>query len=252
MFEKYNFHKIVSTAMFDIKDNNTNIQLGPRIEDEPGALADLVMKFCREFRSNMEGRRSVQFAAAHKAMSGGRHLFEVFESAICQELDKIALPEDIEEHIEHEIISAGGSKPALFTPNIVFDNLASRQLEHFTYPIKKSIKKCNETLTEIISLLSKKTFERFPVLKRETHQISLTLLLAKTQVVEKFIDSYIQCELCYINTNHRLFIKNRPQLEKNCSEQSEGSEVLTPEQISTKKIRALLDLYIHIIRLSVV
>ena len=195
----------------------------------------------------MDGRRSVQFGATERALSGGRHLFEVFDSAICQELDKISLPADIEEDIKHEIISAGGSKPALFTPNIVFDNLASRQLEHFTFPIKKSIKKCSETITEIISILSKKIFERFPVLKRETHQISLGLLLSKTQVVEKFIDSYIQCELCYINTNHRLFIKNRPQLEKACSEDEKSKEE-GGENSSTKKIKALLDLYIHIIR----
>ena len=207
------------------------------------------MKFCREFQNNMNGRRSVQFTTAERALSGGRHLFEVFDAAICQELDKIALPADIEADIEHEIISAGGSKPALFTPNIVFDNLASKQLEHFSFPIKKSIKKCSETITEIISILSKKTFERFPILKRETHQISLTLLLAKTQVVEKFIDSYIQCELCYINTNHRLFIKNRPQLEKSCLEPEDGKEGVSGEQANTKKIKALLDLYIHIIRL---
>lgn len=196
----------------------------------------------------MDGRRSVQFGASERALSGGRHLFEVFDSAICQELDKIALPSNIEEDIKHEITSAGGSKPALFTPNIVFDNLASRQLEHFSFPIKKSIKKCSETITEIISILSKKTFERFPVLKRETHQISLGLLLTKTQVVEKFIDSYIQCELCYINTNHRLFTKNRPQLEKACCEADEKNSEENGDNSGTKKIKALLDLYIHIIR----
>ena len=206
------------------------------------------MKFCREFRYNMDGRRSVQFGASERALSGGRHLFEVFDSAICQEWDKIALPSNIEEDIKHEITSAGGSKPALFTPNIVFDNLASCQLEHFSFPIKKSIKKCSETITEIISILSKKTFERFPVLKRETHQISLGLLLTKTQVVEKFIDSYIQCELCYINTNHRLFTKNRPQLEKACCEADEKNSEEGGDNSGTKKIKALLHLYIHIIR----
>ena len=111
----------------------------------------------------------------------------MFDAAVCQELEKIVLPADIEAEIQHEVYSAGGSKPALFTPNIVFDNLASRQLEHFAAPIRKAIKKSSETITEIISHLSKKTFERFPNLKRETHQVALSLLLVKTQLVEKLV-----------------------------------------------------------------
>ena len=60
-----------------VVQQNTLDALGPRIEDESGALADLVMNFCREFERNMEGKNSVLMSGAKREISGGRHLFDV-------------------------------------------------------------------------------------------------------------------------------------------------------------------------------
>ena len=218
--------------------------LGRKIEDPGATIAEHIFDFCNQFSRNMEGRQAIKLLSGSQ-VSGGRHLFQVFEAYIGKELDRLALPENIDEQIEQEIISATGAKPSLFTPNIVFDNLAHKQIQKFTGPVKQSIKKCGEMITEVVILLSKAVFQRFPNLRREAHQIALLLLITKTNLVDDFIKNYIKCELCYINTNHRLFAKERAELES--ANKDEDME-LTFEKRNVKKIRALLDLYINIIR----
>jgi hypothetical protein len=100
-------------------------------------------------------------------------------------------------------------------------------------------------ITEIMMVLSKNTLQRFPNLRREAHHTALMLLISKTQVVEKFVENYLKCELCYVNTNHRLFLKNRAALE---DANKDGEEDLSFEKKNVKKIKVLLELYIHIIK----
>jgi dynamin 1-like protein len=219
--------------------------LGTRVDDPFAVLIQLLYKFCQSFDSNIEGRESIKLSNGRE-ISGGRHLFQQFENTIGSDLENLVLPEDIEKQIEEEIMSSSGAKPALFTPNITFENLASNQIKVYVQPVKRAIKKCCETITEVTMLLSKNVFKRFPNLKREAHHICLTLIMSKTQDVERFLDDYLRCELCYINTNHRLFTKDRKRIE---AETLDGDiENLPFEQQNVKKIKALLELYSTIIK----
>ena len=179
-------------------------------------------------------------------MSGGRHLFEQFEDTIGKDLEQIILPENIEQLIEHEIMSSSGAKPALFTPNVSFENLASNQIKCYVQPVKKSIKKCCETITEITLVLSRMVFRRFPNLRREAHHVCLSLILTQTQAVEQFMADYLKCEICYINTNHKLFTKDRKRIEE--ESRDEDAQNMPFEKQNVRRIRALLELYLNIIK----
>jgi len=219
--------------------------LGAKVDDPFEMLIQLLYKFCQTFDSNIDGKESIKLSNG-KEISGGRHLFQQFERTIGTDLEQLILPEDIEQQIEQEIMSSSGAKPALFTPNIAFENLASNQVQIYVKPVKKSIKKCCETITEITMLLSKQVFKRFPNLKREAHHICLSLIMSKTQAVEQFLDNYLKCEICYINTNHKLFAKDRQRIEVE-SLDADG-ENLPFEKQNVKRIRALLELYSNIIK----
>lgn len=219
--------------------------LGTKVDDPFEMLIQLLYKFCQTFDSNIDGKESIKLSNG-KEISGGRHLFQQFERTIGTDLEHLILPEDIEQQIEQEIMSSSGAKPALFTPNIAFENLASNQVQIYVKPVKKSIKKCCETITEITMQLSKQVFKRFPNLKREAHHICLSLIMSKTQAVEQFLANYLKCEICYINTNHKLFAKDRQRIEVE-SLDADG-ENLPFEKQNVKRIRALLELYSNIIK----
>ena len=219
--------------------------IGTKVDDPFEMLVQLLYKFCQSFESNIEGKESIKLSNG-KEISGGRHLFEQFENTIGSDLEQLILPDDIEKQIEDEIISSSGSKPALFTPNISFENLASNQIKIYVQPVKTSIKKCCETITEITMLLSKNVFRRFPNLKREAHHICLALIMSKTQAVERFLDDYLKCEICYINTNHKLFTKDRKRIEEETLD--EETQNLPFQKQNVKRIRALLELYSNIIK----
>ena len=219
--------------------------LGEQIDDAFEMLVHLLYKFCQTFDNNMEGKETIKLHNGIE-ISGGQHLFQQFQHTICAELESIKLPENIEAQIEHEIMSASGSKPALFTPNITFENLASNQVKVYVHPVKKSIKKCCETITEITMLLSKNVFRRFPNLKREAHHVCLSLLILKTQAVEQFLDNYLKCEICYINTNHKLFTKDRRRIEEETRDDEDTDANF--EKQNVKRIKALLELYSNIIK----
>ena len=219
--------------------------LGTQVEDPFDTLVELLYEFCQNFDKNIEGKESIKLTNG-KEISGGRHLFQQFQDTIVKDLEQIILPENIEQLIEHEIISASGAKPALFTPNVTFENLASNQIKSYVQPVKKSIKKCCETITEITLVLSKMVFRRFPNLRREAHHVCLSLILAQTHVVEQFLANYLKCEICYINTNHKLFTEDRKRIEE--ENLDEDLQNLPFEKQNVKRIRALLELYSNIIK----
>ena len=214
--------------------------LADKVVDEMGTLATYVRLYCEHFNEDIRG------TGLTLKNTGGMKLREVFEKDVGTELDKISLPESIESDIELEIRKASGTKPSLFTPNIVFDNLASKILKNFKYPVKSAIKKGCETLCDIIAYVGRDVFRRFPNLKREAHQIAMNLLLLKQHEAEGFIDNYLKLEECYVNTNHRLFTMNRGKVE--AENKDENSEELSFEKRNIKVIKGLLDLYIGIIR----
>ena len=219
--------------------------LGPKVDFPLDTLTVLIYEFCQKFMRTMEGTKTLVLSNGKK-VSSGQYLFQAFESTICNDLDELKLPDHIEKLIEDEIESSCGSKPALFTPNVVFDNLASNQVLFYSQPLKKSIKKCSEIITEIIVVLSKQVFVQFPNLRREAHHIAFSLLVAKTQIADKFLDDYLLCEVRYTNTNHRLFVKERELIEK--AEENKDAEDAQFCNRNVKKIRAFLELYTNIIK----
>ncbi|KAL5259957.1 hypothetical protein ACHWQZ_G010167 [Mnemiopsis leidyi] len=219
--------------------------LGKQVEDPFDALVQLLYEFCQNFDRNIEGKESIKLTSGRE-MSGGRHLFEQFEDTIGKDLEQIILPENIEQLIEHEIMSSSGAKPALFTPNVSFENLASNQIKCYVQPVKKSIKKCCETITEITLVLSRIVFRRFPNLRREAHHVCLSLILTQTQAVEQFMADYLKCEIRYINTNHKLFTKDRKRIEE--ESRDEDAQNMPFEKQNVRRIRALLELYLNIIK----
>ena len=219
--------------------------LGPKVEFPIERLTELLYQFCHNFIKQIDGKEKLKFSNG-KNSSGGQRLFEVFQSTICSDLDQLRLPDDIDKVIEEEIFSSCGAKPALFTPNIVFDNLASDQIKLYSKPLKTFIKKSYEMIMDITLNLSKVVFVQFPCLRREAHHIAVTLLTTKTQTVEKFLDDYLTCEIRYVNTNHRLFIKDRNTIET-AVEFNDADDTKFHER-GVKKIRAFLELYTNVIK----
>ena len=213
--------------------------IGPKVEDPMGMLADYIRMFCQAFDDEITGRH------CPRDQSGGMFLRAVFETDIGQEFEKIKLPDDIDKSIEIEIKKTSGTKPALFTPNIVFDNLAAKTLTAFKYLSKAAIKKSSDTVSEIIATIGKEVFFRYPNLKREVHEIAMHLLADKLNITTNFINNYIKLELTYINTNHRLFAMNRPKIEIDDRNEKES---IPFEQKNVKTIKSLLELYLGIIR----
>ena len=228
-----------------VLQQNVLDSLGTKVDDPLEMLVQILYKFCQTFDNNMEGKQTIRLTNGID-ISGGQHLFQQFENTISTELELIVLSADIEEMIECEIRSASGAKPSLFTPNIAFTNLASNQVKIYVQPVKKCIKKCSETITEITMMLSRSVFMRFPNLKREAHHVCLSLLIEKTKAVEQFLDNYLKCEISYINTNHKLFTKERRSIEEETNDVMDGNEKF--EKRNVQRIKALLELYLGIIK----
>ena len=223
-----------------IKQHEILSSLGPKVEDPKLTVADSVRAYVEEFKSEISGTNKT------KSNTGGKRLREVFEKDVGYELDVIVLPDNIDETIQQEIVKASGTRPSLFTPNIVFDNLACDILKKFRSPVKKSIKKGSEVISEVIAYVGKDVLRRFPNLRREAHQIAMNLLIKKEYEADGFIDNYLKLEECYVNTNHPLFTINRSKVE--AKNKDKNPEKLSFDERNIKVMKGFLDVYIRIIR----
>jgi len=108
--------------------------------------------------------------------------------------------------IQMIIKNAAGTKPALFIPDRAFEVLAQKQIKKLRLPslnVAESI--CNE-MSRVLTEVKEKDIGRFFRLREAVLEIGNELLRKKLKEAQQLINTTIDIELSYINTNHPDFV----------------------------------------------
>lgn len=188
-------------------------QLGP---PELGSASNIVLatitEFCNEYQSILDGRD--QDVSSQELSGGARISFvfhEIFNNGI-KALDPFDQIKDAD--IRTILYNSAGSKPALFVGTAPFEFLMKKQIKRFEEPSLKCVSLVYDELVKILTqILSKPTFNRYPVLKERISNAFIQFLRQALVPTNKLVSDLVAMEESYINTAHPDLLKGSQAMD---------------------------------------
>lgn len=100
-----------------------------------------------------------------------------------------------------------GPRPALFVPEASFEVLVRKQIAKLETPAQKCADLVFEELQRLVHRLERKEFRRFPNLAAKMVAVATELLRERLEPTLSMIESLVQIEMAYVNTNHPDFFR---------------------------------------------
>ena len=181
-------------------------ELGEPIREKGPALLQILTKFASSYCQKIEGTsRDIE---THQ-LSGGARICYIFHNIFAETLNSIAPLEGLKRaDILHAISNAMGPRPALFVSEMAFELLVKRQIRLLLQPSLQCVELVYEELQRIIQycLSHIRDFQRFQTLREQMNTVVMGVLRERLPVTNRMVESLIQIELAYINTNHPDFV----------------------------------------------
>jgi len=108
--------------------------------------------------------------------------------------------------LKNAIRNASGLKPSLFIPERAFELLMTKQIELLRSPCHLAAEMVLEELMRLVKVIDVKDLSRFRTLKLKVVDISNETLRQAVKPAHAMIESLIENELAYVNTNHPDFV----------------------------------------------
>lgn len=140
--------------------------------------------------------------------------------------------------IQIAIQNCTGPRPSLFVPEQAFDMLIRPQIKRLLEPCQRCLEGVFDQLLKILEGCDTKELSRFPMLRQEMHRITHALLRERLPATQQYIESLIQIQCSYINTNHPDFLQmvhhGGMTVERHAKQ---GSKVKEPRDRTTSPVR---------------
>ncbi|KAK3733066.1 hypothetical protein QZH41_008407 [Actinostola sp. cb2023] len=167
------------------------------------AMMQMIQQFSSDFEKSIEGTGD---SINTVELSGGAKINRIFHERFPYELAKMEFDE---KHLRKEIMFAikniHGIRVGLFTPDMAFEAIVKRQIEKLRTP---AIKCVDMVMTELINVLRKcaDKMAKYPLLRDQVERIVIDHIREGEVKSKSQIDTFVELELAYINTNHSDFI----------------------------------------------
>ncbi|KXJ10943.1 dynamin-1 [Exaiptasia diaphana] len=167
------------------------------------AMMQMIQQFSADFEKAIEGSGD---SINTMELSGGAKINRIFHERFPYELVKVEFDEkQLRREIMFAIKNIHGIRVGLFTPDMAFEAIVKRQIEKLRTP---AIKCVDMVMTELANVLRKcaNKMTKYPLLRDEVERIVIDHI-RKGEIKSKTqIDTFVELELAYINTNHPDFI----------------------------------------------
>ncbi|CAO3628970.1 unnamed protein product [Cunninghamella blakesleeana] len=183
-------------------------------------ILKLLTMFATEFVSSIDGT-SAQIST--KELCGGARIYYIFNNVFGQALNSIAPCSNLtDDDIRIAIRNSTGPRCSLFVPELAFDLLVRPQIKLLEAPSLRCVELAFEELSKICYSCGNKELQRFPKLHAKLIEVVSDLLNERLSPTTNYVQSLIDIECAYINTNHPDFLGATGAMQK------KSNEVTTP------------------------
>lgn len=179
-------------------------RLGPQYEaSERGPLIlTMMLNFAAKFSGSIDGN-----AATGNELSGGAKIYEIFSDTFDRRLaDLNPVGRLSVEDVRVAIRNSAGPRASLFVPERAFDILMKPLIGTFLSPAQQCVQLTYEELLRLCHSCADHDLKRYPTFKQRLLETLGRMLGELLQTTAKYVNSLIDIQGAYINTNHPRFV----------------------------------------------
>lgn len=189
----------------DLPSNLTDSKEGKGI-----LVLSLMTKFANTFMNSIEGTSLTDVST--KELCGGARIYYIYNEVFGSQLASINPVHNLSiRDIRTAIRNSTGPRPSLFVPELAFDLLVKPQIKLLESPSHRCVELVYEELMKIVHNVCSSgvggfELNRYPKLQSKLIEVVSDLLRERLGPTIKYVESLIEIQQAYINTNHPNFV----------------------------------------------
>ncbi|CAO1631221.1 unnamed protein product [Sympodiomycopsis kandeliae] len=195
-------------------------------------ILKLMTQFARDFVASIDG---TTFDISTKELCGGARVYYIFHDVFGHALDSINPTQNLTvQDIRTAIRNSTGPRPSLFVPEAAFELLIKPQIKLLQPPSLRCVELVYEELMKICHNCTSKELERFPRLHAQLIEVVSELLRERLGPTSEYVQSLIDIQAAYINTNHPSFVQDSANIARQTREGNQKPrQQILPERKSS-------------------
>ncbi|WPK26878.1 hypothetical protein PUMCH_004246 [Australozyma saopauloensis] len=178
-------------------------------EGRAALLLNLMTKFANSFVSSVDG--TLLDDKSIRELCGGARIYFIFNEVFGSLLAMLNPTQNLAvKDIRTAIRNSSGPRPSLFVPELAFDLLVKPQIKLLEDPSRRCVELVYEELMKIVHSIcnagSSVEMNRYPKLQAKLMEVVSDLLRERLGPTIKYVESMIEIQQAYINTNHPNFL----------------------------------------------
>lgn len=183
--------------------------LAESAEGRAALLLNLMTKFANSFVNSVDGTTFDDVSI--KELCGGARIYYIYNEVFGAQLAAINPTQNLSvKDIRTAIRNSAGPRPLLFVPELAFDLLVKPQVKLLEEPARRCVELVYEELMKIVHGIcgsgSSGETNRYPKLQAKLIEVVSDLLRERLGPTIKYVESLIEIQQAYINTNHPNFV----------------------------------------------
>lgn len=173
-------------------------------ENRAGLILQLMNKFANNFINSIEGNSS---EISTKELCGGARIYYIYNEVLGNSMNSINPLHNLTvTDIRTAIRNSTGPRASLFVPELAFDLLVKPQIQLLEGPSHRCVELVYEELMKICHNCGNQELARYPKLHTKLIEVVSELLRERLGPTTKYVESLIEINRAYINTNHPNFV----------------------------------------------
>ncbi|GAA6042563.1 hypothetical protein JCM8097_003131 [Rhodosporidiobolus ruineniae] len=188
-------------------------------------ILQLMTQFVRDFVASIDG---TSLEVSTKELCGGARIYYIFHDVFGHALQSINPTTNLTvQDIRTAIRNSTGPRPSLFVPEAAFDLLIKPQIRLLEPPSLRCVELVYEELMKICHNCTSAELQRYPRLHAQLIEVVSELLRERLGPTSEYVQSLIQIQAAYINTNHPDFVKGSAVAAQESARQARERRVLS-------------------------
>ncbi|ETS64325.1 hypothetical protein PaG_01170 [Moesziomyces aphidis] len=193
----------------------------------------LMTQFARDFVASIDG---TTFDISTKELCGGARIYYIFQDVFGHALTSINPTHNLTvQDIRTAIRNSTGPRPSLFVPEAAFELLIKPQIKLLEPPSLRCVELVYEELMKICHNCTSSELQRFPRLHAQLIEVVSELLRERLGPTSEYVQSLIQIQAAYINTNHPAFVHDSANIAREQRETQARKQVAMLPSSSRRK-----------------
>lgn len=173
-------------------------------ENRASLILQLMNKFANNFINSIEGNSS---EISTKELCGGARIYYIYNEVLGNSMMSINPLHNLTvTDIRTAIRNSTGPRASLFVPELAFDLLVKPQIQLLERPSHRCVELVYEELMKICHNCGSQELARYPKLHTKLIEVVSELLRERLGPTTKYVESLIEINRAYINTNHPNFV----------------------------------------------